>query len=87
MPKYPYEVVADTIRERIYDGTYPPGSKLPSRTALCKEFEVSDIVVGAATRELKREGLTETLPGIGLFVVKPLPPRPPAAVTRSGEDL
>lgn len=78
MPKYPYEVVADTIRERIYDGTYPPGSKLPSRSALCKEFDVSDIVIGAATRVLRQEKLTETLPGIGLYVVKTLPPRPAA---------
>ena len=68
MPKYPYEVVADSIRERIQDGTYPPGSKLPSRTEMCAEFAVSDIVVGAAMRKLRDEGLTETLPGIGVYV-------------------
>jgi GntR family transcriptional regulator len=68
MPKYPYEVVADTIRARIQDGIYPPGSKLPSRSKLCEEFGVSDIVVGAAMRVLKGERLTETLPGIGVFV-------------------
>lgn len=68
MPKYPYEVVADSIRERIKDGTYPPGSKLPSRVELCKEFGVSDIVVGSAMRLLKQEQLTETLAGIGVYV-------------------
>lgn len=68
MPKYPYEVVADSIRARIQDGTYPPGSKLPSRAELCLEFSVSDIVVGSAMRILKAEGLTETLPGIGVYV-------------------
>jgi DNA-binding GntR family transcriptional regulator len=68
MPKYPYEVVADTIRHRIQDGTYPPGSKLPSRAELCAEFGVSDIVVGSAMRILKAERLTETLPGVGVYV-------------------
>jgi GntR family transcriptional regulator len=68
MPKYPYEVVADSIRERIRSGTYPPGSKLPSRAELCAEFGVSDIVVGSAMRILKTEGLTETLPGVGVYV-------------------
>jgi GntR family transcriptional regulator len=72
MPKYPYEVVADSIRERIKDGTYgPPGSKLPSRAQLCEEFGVSDIVVGSAMRILKGEGLTETLPGVGVYVAEP----------------
>jgi DNA-binding GntR family transcriptional regulator len=71
MPKYPYEVVADSIRERIQDGTYPPGSKLPSRAQLCEEFGVSDIVVGSAMRILKGEGLTETLPGVGVYVAEP----------------
>ena len=68
MPKYPYEVVADTIRQRIQDGKYPPGSKLPSRAELCAEFGVSDIVVGSAMRILKAEKLTETLPGVGVYV-------------------
>jgi DNA-binding GntR family transcriptional regulator len=72
MPKYPYEIVADAIRERIASGQYPPGFKLPSRAELCKEFGVSDIVVGAAMRVLKSEKLTETLPGIGLYVAAPV---------------
>jgi GntR family transcriptional regulator len=74
MPKYPYEVVADSIRERIESGTYPPGSKLPSRAELCVEFGVSDIVIGSAMRILKSEGLTETLPGVGVYVADKPPP-------------
>ncbi len=68
-PKYPYEILADTIRARIADGTYPPGSKLPSRSELHREFSVSDIVIGRAMWILRREGLTETLPGVGVYVV------------------
>jgi len=70
-PKYPYEILADAIRERIADGTYPPGSKLPSRAELSREFTVSDIVVGRAMWILRQEGLTVTLPGVGVYVAEP----------------
>jgi DNA-binding GntR family transcriptional regulator len=68
MPKYAYELIADTIRERIADGTYPAGSRLPSRSQLCAEFGVSVITVGWAMRILRGEGLTEVLPGVGVYV-------------------
>lgn len=68
MHTYPYEQVAETIRGRIRDGTYPPGSRLPSRKAMSEEFGYSDIVVGAAMRTLKQEGLVETLPGVAAYV-------------------
>jgi DNA-binding GntR family transcriptional regulator len=75
MPTYPYEIVANAIRERIRNGTYPPGAKIPSRTALCAEFGFSDIVIGSAMRTLKQEGLVVTLPGVGSYVADPLPGR------------
>lgn len=75
MPTYPYQNVADTLRRRIRDGTYPPGSRLPSRTKLVEEFGWSDPVIGAAQRILRQEGLIEGLSGLGVFVVDPLPPR------------
>lgn len=71
MPKYPYEIVLESLRERIASGEFPPGSKLPSRRALCAEYKVSDIVVGRAMWLLHREGLVETLPGVGVFVAQP----------------
>lgn len=76
MPQYPYERVTDDLRRRIRSGEFPPGSKLPSRRDLCLEYDVSDIVVGAAMRALKSERLTESLPGVGTFVADPLPPPP-----------
>lgn len=72
--EYPYVRVTNELRKRITDGTYPPGSRLPSRTEVSAEFDVSDIVVGAAMRALKAEGLTESKPGLGTFVADPLPP-------------
>ncbi len=85
VPKYAYEQLADTLRERILDGTYPPGSKLPSRSQLANEFGVSDIVVGRAMWILRREELTESLPGVGVFVVDPLPGEPSSEVTGSSD--
>ena len=68
MATYPYEQVAAAIRGRIRDGTYPPGGKLPSRRELCAEFGFSEIVIGAAMRVLKQDGLVQSLPGIGTYV-------------------
>lgn len=72
--EYPYERVTNDLRRRIRKGEFPPGSRLPSRSALCAEYKVSDIVIGAAMRLLKAEGLTEAKPGLGTFVADPLPP-------------
>lgn len=72
--EYPYERVTRELRRRIREGVYQPGERLPSRAEMEIEFGVSDIVVGAAMRALKSEGLTEPKPGIGTFVADPLPP-------------
>jgi GntR family transcriptional regulator len=73
MPQYAYDLIADTLRGRIADGTYPPGTRLPSWNALCTEFGVSRITVGRAMDILRREGLTEMLLGVGLYVKEPRP--------------
>lgn len=76
MPKYRWEEIADTLRQRIKDGTYPPGTRLPSRRQLEREFECTDPPVGTAMRTLKQEGLVETLNGVGAYVAENLPPWP-----------
>ncbi len=68
MPKYPYQQVADALRDKIRDGTYPPEARLPSRRELCAQFGVSDIVIGKAMMILRQEGLVQSLPGVGVFV-------------------
>jgi DNA-binding GntR family transcriptional regulator len=84
MPKYRYQQVTDDLRARIRDGTYAPGTKLPSRSELCTEFGVSEIIVGTAMRALRGEGLVETMHGVGVFVCDPLPG--PAGGARSEAD-
>jgi DNA-binding GntR family transcriptional regulator len=73
MPTYPYQRVADEIRAEIKAGTYPPGSKLPSRKVLCQSHGVSSIVVNSAMRILRAEGWVETLNGVGSYVAETLP--------------
>lgn len=74
MPTYKYEDVSNVLRDRIRTGTYPPGSKLPTRQQIRAEFGVSDMVLTYAMRILRLEGLVDTLNGVGTFVVKTLPP-------------
>lgn len=82
-PQYPYQRVTDDLRRRIRSGEFPPGTRLPSRSALCAEYVVSDIVIGTAMRTLKAEGLTVALPGIGTYVADPLPDPLPEEPTDS----
>ncbi|WP_434742916.1 winged helix-turn-helix domain-containing protein [Micromonospora sp. SH-82] len=70
MPKQQYQVLADALREKIESGEWPPGTKLPSRAQLCKEYGVSDTVVGKAMMILRATGRTETLEGVGVFVAE-----------------
>jgi DNA-binding FadR family transcriptional regulator len=67
MVQQQYERVAATLRERIEDGTYPPGSKMPTRRELREEFGASDTVIDKAMMILRAAGLTETLPGVGVY--------------------
>lgn len=67
-----YLQVAAAIRARIADGTWPPGHKLPSRSALGAEFGgVGDNVVRRAQEALITEGLLEGRAGSGTYVRAP----------------
>jgi len=66
--------LADLIRRKISDGTWPPRTAIPSITALASEYQVSVITVQKAIAILKDEGLLFGVPGKGTFVSE----RPPA---------
>lgn len=68
MPKQRYEEVADDLRERIASGEFPPGAKLPSRRQLGEQYHASDTVIDKAMLLLRQDDLTETLPGVGVYV-------------------
>lgn len=60
------------LEERIADGTYPPGTRLPSVVQICAEFGISQMTARRVLTELRRAGLAYMEPGIGTSVT-PLP--------------
>ncbi|MGN1407208.1 GntR family transcriptional regulator [Lactobacillus sp.] len=70
MKKYQY--VADTIKNRIFDGTYPAQSFLPSQDQLATEFNVSKITIKSALDLLARQGFVYKESGLGTLVLSNL---------------
>lgn len=66
----PYQQLAAILRDRITSGKIGPGRKLPSQTELEQEFPLARNTIKKALDVLKAEGLVETSPGRGLFVVE-----------------
>ncbi|MDD3885561.1 MAG: GntR family transcriptional regulator [Victivallaceae bacterium] len=65
-----YQMVEDTIRCRIEDGSYSLGSQLPTELELVSEFNVSRMTVSRGLAELIRENLIKRIPGRGTFVCR-----------------
>jgi GntR family transcriptional regulator len=65
VPKY--AKIVQILRRRMADGTYPPGSLLPSETQLTKEFGVSRPTAVRALETLKLRGEIEREHGRGSF--------------------
>ncbi|MBT4265635.1 MAG: GntR family transcriptional regulator [Deltaproteobacteria bacterium] len=63
-----YHKLAQTLRERISTGEYPPGSKIPTEPKLCEEFGLSRITVRQAVEILETKGFVERQQGRGTFV-------------------
>jgi DNA-binding GntR family transcriptional regulator len=62
------EQLADAIREEILKETLQPGAKLTEQQ-ICTRFDVSRTPVREAIGRLESEGLIETIPNRGAFVV------------------
>ncbi|WP_414885663.1 FadR/GntR family transcriptional regulator [Pseudomonas chlororaphis] len=69
-PKQIYEQVADEIRAGIINGTYLPGSRLPSERDLAQRFMVSRPAVREAIGALQNEGMVVTRLGSGTYVAE-----------------
>lgn len=68
-----YRQIAEHFRDEISSGRLQPGDQLPSQKEIIGEFGVVMATVVRALDELRREGLVETRPGLGTFVVKQEP--------------
>lgn len=69
-----WKQVADIVRERIADGTYAPGTRVPSVIQLQAEFGIAAATGQKVHRALREEGAIYTEPGMGSFVTKPEKP-------------
>ncbi len=64
-----YRTVAETLREQIAAGAFPPERRLPTDAELGSAFGVSRQTVRQAFGELVAEGLVYRVPGRGSFAV------------------
>ncbi|WOX10635.1 winged helix-turn-helix domain-containing protein [Streptomyces sp. N50] len=62
--------VAQELRVRVANGSYPLNSYLPAQSALATEFGVSRNIVQRVLEELRNEGWIESRQGTGSRVVK-----------------
>src|SRR5574339_262369 len=62
------EIAQQELRQAITQGTYLPGSQLPTEAELCEMLGVSRTVVREALRVLEDDGLVARRHGIGTFV-------------------
>lgn len=76
MPLLKYEQIAESLRQRIADGEFPPGSLLPSSRDLCEQWSVSRATAIKAMEMLRTDGLVTPHQGRGFSVVETPVARP-----------
>jgi DNA-binding GntR family transcriptional regulator len=62
------EIAENELRQAITDGTFRPGSQIPTEAELCEMLGVSRTVVREALRVLEDAGLVTRRHGVGTFV-------------------
>jgi DNA-binding GntR family transcriptional regulator len=60
--------VADVLKARIADGTYPPDTQLPSQHQLVEEFGIAPNTAQKVLTRLRQEGTAYSVRGVGTFV-------------------
>ncbi|MGW8378505.1 GntR family transcriptional regulator [Streptomyces sp. ODS28] len=72
MPEQPpYLRISDLLRQRVTEGEWTPGDRLPSRAQLAAEYGVGDNVVRRAQELLISQGVLEGRAGSGTYVAEP----------------
>lgn len=66
---YPYHRIVKKIGARILNGSYPPGSKLPSIREVAGQENLSTTTVQRTFYELERQGLIYKNRTSGYFVI------------------
>jgi GntR family histidine utilization transcriptional repressor len=70
-PQPLYEQIKAHVLDRIADGTFRPGAKIPSENQLANELGTSRLTAHRALRELTTSGVLERINGVGTFVAQP----------------
>lgn len=63
-----YKEVANEIRKRIKNGSYPLEERMPDQTSLAKEFYTSRVTIKKALDLLTVAGLVYTIQGSGTYI-------------------
>jgi GntR family transcriptional regulator len=63
-----YQAVATQLRDKILDGTYQPGSRLPTELELVRQFAVSRNTIRLALDRLAASNMVRRRRGAGTFV-------------------
>lgn len=66
-----YHRIAEALRERIRDGEFTAGARLPNQRRLAREFGVTLMTLRQALELLEREKLIDRRHGLGTFVAAP----------------
>lgn len=66
------DIIAETLEQRIFDGTYANGERL-DEVQLAEQFNVSRTPIREAFQRLALSGLAEQIPRRGVFVRQPGP--------------
>ena len=64
-----YYQLKEFIREKIDEGEYPPGGKIPSELEFCESLDLSRPTVRQAISDLVSEGVLNIIKGKGTFVI------------------
>lgn len=67
-PTLVWHALVEYIEDRINNGTYPPGSRIPGEAALAEETGAARETIRQAYRHLRQSRRIETVPGKGSFV-------------------
>ncbi len=63
-----FTCIAETLRNEISAGLYPPGTKLPTEAALAARFGVNRHTIRHALADLAARGIVQSRRGAGVFV-------------------
>ncbi|NLV71382.1 MAG: GntR family transcriptional regulator [Actinobacteria bacterium] len=66
-----YLRIAAVLADRVTSGAYPAGSRLPSGSRLCDEFDVSPMTLRRAINLLESQGLLSGVKGKGTYARSP----------------